>query len=76
MNRVLVKNISLVGVHWGLYFDHDPAVLQQSHRALLEMLSAGKIRPIVSEVRPLKEAASVLDALASRKTTAKLVLRP
>ena len=30
MNRVLVKNFSLVGLHWGLYFEKDPQVLREA----------------------------------------------
>ena len=76
MNRVMVKNFSLVGIHWGLYFDRNPAVLQDSQRALSEMFAAGKINPIVSEVHPLKDAAIALEALGARKTTGKTVLVP
>ena len=76
MNRVLVKNFSLVGVHWGLYFDKDPEVLQRTQRDLAQMFSDGKIRPIVSNTYPLQDAVSALDALAARKTTGKILLIP
>ncbi len=76
MNRVLLKNISLVGVHWGLYFDRDPEALQETHRALAALHSNGKIRPLISATYPLREAAVALEALGARKTTGKVVLTP
>ncbi|MEM7137954.1 MAG: NADPH:quinone oxidoreductase family protein [Myxococcota bacterium] len=76
MNRVLVKNFSLVGIHWGLYFDKDPDVLHGSQRALSEMQARGQIRPIVTGRYPLKDAAQALRALADRRTTGKVVLIP
>ncbi len=76
MNRVLLKNISLLGVHWGLYFDKDPAVVREAQRAIFEMHAAGKITPLVSATYPLSEASAALEALAGRKTTGKVVLIP
>ena len=76
MNRVLLKNFSLVGIHWGLYFDKDPTVLHESQLALSRMYAEGKIRPVVSETHPLKDAVSALAALGARKTTGKIVLVP
>lgn len=76
MNRVLLKNISLVGLHWGLYFDKDPAVIEEAQRAISELYAAGKISPVISKTYPLSEAAAALDALGSRKTTGKVVLLP
>ncbi len=76
MNRVLLKNFSLVGIHWGLYFDEDPRVLHESQRALSTLFLEGKIRPVVSQTFPLKEAQAALAALGSRKTTGKIVLIP
>lgn len=76
MNRVLLKNFSLVGIHWGLYFDEDPDVLQEAQQALSEMYADGRIRPIVSQTFPLRDAPTALAALGARKTTGKIVLLP
>jgi len=76
MNRVLVKNFSLVGLHWGLYFERNPQVLQDAQNAISQLYAAGKITPVVSATYPLVEAAAALEALGSRKTTGKLVLIP
>jgi len=76
MNRVLLKNISLVGVHWGLYFEKNPAVVHAAQRALFDLHAQGKISPVISATYPLSEAALALDALGSRRTTGKVVLIP
>ena len=76
MNRVLLKNISLVGLHWGLYFDRDPETLQRAQRDLVELFAEGKIDPLVSATYPLIDAEKALEALGDRKTTGKVVLVP
>lgn len=76
MNRVLLKNISLVGLHWGLYFEENPRVLQEAQEALFALHAEGKIAPLVSATYPLDRASSALVALGSRKTTGKIVLIP
>lgn len=76
MNRVMVKNFSLVGIHWGLYFDKDPRVLYESQRALSELQAASKIKPVVTQTFALKDAATALAALADRRTTGKVILIP
>ena len=76
MNRVLLKNISLIGLHWGLYFDRDPETLQRAQRDLVELYAEGKIDPLVSATYPLTDAEKALEALGDRKTTGKVVLLP
>ncbi|MFW6086464.1 MAG: NADPH:quinone oxidoreductase family protein [Myxococcota bacterium] len=76
MNRVLLKNISVVGLHWGPYLDRDPALVRRAADDLFAMHAQGRVRPIVSEAYPLDEAATALEALSSRKTVGKVVLRP
>lgn len=75
-NHVLVKNYSVVGVHWGGYRTRDPELVQRCHRELVALWEAGRIHPDVSVERPLDEAADALAALTGRATTGKVVLRP
>lgn len=76
MSRVMVKNFSLIGLHWGLYFQKNPAVLQDAQEAIARLHSDGKICPLVSETYPLTAASEALAALGARKTTGKIVLIP
>lgn len=75
-NHVLVKNYSVVGLHWGLYRKHDPALFPQVHDELVRLVGEGLIDPLVGEVLPLDQAPQALARLADRGTVGKVVLVP
>jgi NADPH2:quinone reductase len=74
LNRVLLKNISIVGVLWGGYVLSHPSYEKEAHAELMELYDAGKIRPSVNAVYPFAEAPKGLRDLADRKVTGKAVL--
>jgi len=76
VNRVLLKNIAIVGLHWGAYRQHDPAKIPQAMAALFEMYERGVVTPVVSSTYALADAAKALDEIASRKSIGKVVLVP
>lgn len=76
VNRVLLKNSALVGVYWGAYAQHNPAVLQGSFATLLEWYQAGQLRVHVSQTYTLDEAKDALIALMERQALGKLVIVP
>src|SRR5206468_251146 len=55
-NRVLLKNVSIVGVHWGLYSERDPVLVRRWMVELLKLAEAGQLKPVVSKTFPLREA--------------------
>ncbi len=73
-NILLVKNISVVGVHWGAYLDREPEVMQSSLAQLVEWHAAGKLSPHISHRLPLEEASTALNMLINRQATGKIVL--
>ena len=73
-NHVLVKNYSVVGLHWGLYNTRAPELIAPAARALVELYEAGKIRPHISARLPLAEAPQALATVASGKSTGKVIL--
>lgn len=73
-NHVLVKNYSVVGLHWGLYSERAPELIPECTKQLLALYEQGRIKPYVSRRLPLAQAREGLAALASRQTTGKLVL--
>ena len=75
-NHLLVKNYSVVGLHWGLYRKHDPAVPGMVHEQLTRLVEEGHVDPLVGAVHPLEEAPQALARLASRDTVGKVVLVP
>ncbi len=76
LNRVLLKNISIVGLHWSAYPEREPERIDACFEGLFEMLRAGQIEPLVSARYRLDEAREALVALAARKTVGKIVLIP
>jgi NADPH2:quinone reductase len=73
-NRILLKNMSVVGCYWGGYLEHHPGFLAQTQAELFALYEAGKIKPVVSQAYCLADAVSALRALAERKTYGKVVL--
>jgi NADPH:quinone reductase len=73
-NRILLKNMSVVGVFWGAQVERHPDYLVESQAELFKMYEAGQIKPIVSKAYPLAEAPAALQALANRQVYGKVVL--
>ena len=76
VNRVLLKNIAIIGLHWGAYRQHDPEKIPQAMEALFAMYDRGAVKPVVASTYPLAAAAAALDEIASRKSVGKVVLIP
>lgn len=75
-NHLLVKNLSVMGLYWGGYLKFRPAILTESLETLLGWFAEGRIRPHVSHVLPLDQAAEALELLRGRKSTGKVVVTP
>ncbi len=75
-NRILLKNIAVIGLHWGAYATHEPARVPEVFAALFRMYEAGAIRPVIFERYPLERVADALQALGSRRTYGKVVVVP
>lgn len=73
-NRILLKNISIIGCYWGGYLEHHPQFMNEAQAELFAMYEAGQIKPVVSRTYPLSDAVAALRALAGRKTYGKVVL--
>ncbi|MGA4838215.1 NADPH:quinone oxidoreductase family protein [Streptomyces sp. G45] len=76
LNHALVKNYSIVGLHWGLYATKDPASLADCHERLTELAAKGAIKPLVSERAPLADAAAAVQRVADGTTTGRVVVVP
>jgi NADPH2:quinone reductase len=73
-NHILIKNYSVVGVHWGLYQRHNPAKIAQAWKALWELYGGGLIKPVVGERYPMHKVAEAMESLTSRRAVGKIVL--
>ncbi len=75
-NRVLLKNIAVLGLFWGAYQLHDPAKVVGAHEALCGLVAEGKCRPVVWKQLPLAALPDALAALESRTSYGKITLVP
>ena len=73
-NRILLKNISIVGALWGGHALAHPEYLGVAQQALADLYSKGEIRPPQPMQYPLDQAPTALRALADRKVLWKAVL--
>lgn len=73
-NYLLVKNLSVLGLYWGSYRRHRPAMLAEAFAELFAWYGEGRLRPHVSHRLDLAEAAAALDLLKTRQSTGKVVL--
>jgi NADPH:quinone reductase len=71
LSHALVKNYSIVGLHWGLYRQHDPQSIVDAHQDLMKL----GLKPLVGGRLPLEEAAEGLTRLASGESVGRLVVR-
>ena len=74
VNRLLLKNASVVGVAWGEYARVNPEMPQRVGQALVELWVAGKLHPVVGATYPLERAADALREIESRRAVGKVVL--
>ena len=75
-NHALVKNYSVVGLHWGLYRHYEPQIFLDTHAALTQLWAQRLIDPLVGAELPLEEAPAALTRLSDRGTVGKVVLLP
>lgn len=75
VNRLLLRNASLVGVAWGEFLRTHPDYLYETQRGLAELVTAG-MRPPVAVRVPLSEGPQAVQDFADGKVFGKMVLEP
>jgi NADPH:quinone reductase len=73
-NRVLLKNISVVGVYWGGHVKLHPNYTAETQKTLSALWMEKKISPEISSTWPLAELPAAMHALAERRVLGKAVL--
>jgi NADPH2:quinone reductase len=74
LSHALVKNYSILGLHWGLYLQRDHSVATGAHAQLSRWADAGTIKPLVSQQVPFDHAPSALRRLGAGESTGRLVV--
>ncbi|MEZ0022954.1 NADPH2:quinone reductase [Kitasatospora sp. MAP12-15] len=74
LGHALVKNYSVLGLHWGLYNTKDPQAVRAVHEELGKLAEQGVVRPLVSERLPFDQAADGVQRVAEGTTTGRVVI--
>ena len=74
VNRLLLRNVSVVGAGWGAYVMGNPSRNQAIGEAVGKMIDEGLIKPIVGACVPLEQAVDAFRDIDQRRALGKLVL--
>ncbi|HTG15047.1 MAG TPA: NADPH:quinone oxidoreductase family protein [Blastocatellia bacterium] len=73
-NHILIKNYSVVGLHWGAYRQHNPKKIEQGWKELFALYEAGKLKPVIGARYPMERVPDAMKHLASGNAVGKIVL--
>jgi len=76
VNRVMVKNIDIIGLNWGNYQLHKPEAIQAAQAVLYDIYNQGAIKPVIYKQYPMAGLPEALEAIESRKSFGKVILEP
>ncbi|MFE2978353.1 NADPH:quinone oxidoreductase family protein [Streptomyces sp. NPDC059258] len=76
LNHALVKNYSVVGLHWGLYNTKDPAAVRACHEELTKLAEQGIVKPLITERVAMAGAADAVQRVADGTSTGRIVVLP
>ena len=74
VNRLLLRNISVVGVGWGEFIREDPGFLARQWDELSPLLTSGALTVPEPTLYALDNAAAALQSLSERSATGKISL--
>ena len=73
-NHVLLKNYSVVGVHWGASLGRDPGSFKQQMSSVVELSKGGEVDPLLHPTYEFDSANQALQDIADRKVVGKVVI--
>jgi NADPH:quinone reductase len=73
-NHVLVKNYSVIGLHWGAYRYNKPEKIEQGWNELRALYETGSLKPVIGGRFHMEQVADAMEFLASRQAVGKVVL--
>ncbi|WP_279614446.1 zinc-binding dehydrogenase [Streptomyces hygroscopicus] len=74
VDSLMRNNLNLSGVGWGAFWVEQPSYLQEQWAALLPLLRAGKLQPVIGRRFPLEQASQALLELDERRAQGKVLL--
>ncbi|BCR91738.1 NADPH:quinone oxidoreductase family protein [Aspergillus chevalieri] len=78
LNRVLLKNVSLVGVHWGQYAKFEPQTVEHVWQGIFDLVARGQFKGTAFKDESfvgLESVPRALQALGGRGTWGKVVVK-
>jgi NADPH:quinone reductase len=75
LNHALIKNYSIMGLHWGLYNEKDPGAIRDCHEELTALAEQGVAKPLVSERLGWDQVADGVQRLADGQTVGRVVFQ-
>ena len=76
LNHALIKNYSIIGLHWGLYKQYNQQAIADCHEELTRLADSGAITPLISERLSLADVADGIGRLGDGSTVGRLVFQP
>jgi NADPH:quinone reductase len=77
LNRVLLKNVSIVGLHWGMYAQKELPTVSGVWNGIFDLVVSGKFKGITftdQKFEGLESVPRALKALGERQTWGKVVV--
>jgi NADPH2:quinone reductase len=74
VNRLLLNNISVVGVGWGAFWMPRPEYLGEQWEELVPLLRDGALQPLIGSVHALDDVRSALAEIDERRALGKVLL--
>mgnify|MGYP000984513435 FL=1 len=75
VNLCLLKGAAVLGVFWGAFAQRQPQDNAANFQQLFAWYAEGKVKPLVSQVFALEQAAEAINALGQRKAVGKVVVQ-
>ena len=73
-DHVLLQNVSVIGLHWGLYRRLRPDLVRRANDDLSGLVAAGALTPLLTERLAFEDAATGIDRIAAGATTGRVVV--
>ncbi len=74
LNHALIKNYSILGLHWGLYTERAPEAVAQVHTELRRLAAEGAVKPLISEKVSLEGLADAVARVGDGHTVGRVAL--
>ena len=74
LNLALLKGCAIVGVFWGAFTRNEPEHNRRNNEELMQLFTAGKVKPHIHATYPLERAAEALNEVLNKRVSGKVVL--